>query len=73
MVRLKAQHSRASCGGAMRFQFQNGTIKRAAIAAQVARRQMFQFQNGTIKRNRPRCAHTAQKAFQFQNGTIKRP
>ena len=57
---------------AIRFQFQNGTIKRCKCLVSSITRFSFQFQNGTIKRTVTKNVNDIKLGFQFQNGTIKR-
>ena len=50
MVRLKGAISFHNGGRPIKFQFQNGTIKRIKAFTFAVSATIFQFQNGTIKR-----------------------
>ena len=53
------------------FQFQNGSIKRAATLVNSPVYTKFQFQNGSIKSHFKKGNDLLFLMFQFQNGSIK--
>ena len=50
MVRLKGGGGNGGANGKWKFQFHNGSIKRANALLQSFESQKFQFHNGSIKR-----------------------
>ena len=71
MVRLKGGGLVTGIQSYIRFQFQNGTIKRIRGDSHFLRPNRFQFQNGTIKSVADNIIKVTIIIFQFQNGTIK--
>ena len=71
MVRLKATKALFAAFTLIKFQFQNGTIKRSVVLMPIENNYTFQFQNGTIKSGRQGRFLDFGNEFQFQNGTIK--